>query len=825
MLAVLAAGIIVFFVAAGNIPFERVDVYFLLLFCFTIGLGSRVTVPIPQLKSHIAVSDIFIFLALLLFGGPLAIVLSAVEAFLSSWRFCNKKITVLFNASSAAISTAAVVVVLGSIGFYSTSQVDRNPAEYQNFLIALSVMAVVYFAVNTLLAAVYDSLTENIPVWNIWKGKYLWTFITFFAGAAGAGLLVQLSDWLGFGVIVAALPIILLVYGSYRMYLTTVRMSIEQAEQAEEYAKRLEDQAVALRESEERFRTAFTHAPIGIALVASDGRWMKVNRALCDNLGYSEEELLSRSFESVTHPEDLADALGSIRDVLTGISSSCQIEQRYLHSSGKTVWTSVNVSSTDDIHTTNTNFVFQILDITEKKIAEERLLHEASHDSLTGLPNRSHFMKRLDAALVKSQTGPEYRVSVLFIDLDRFKYVNDSLGHFIGDELLCTIAQRLTSSMRPPDLVARLGGDEFVVLVEGQYNSDEITRIAERIQKNISAPFKLQGHEVFTSASIGILNAGEQHRTSEDIVRDADTAMYHAKRSGKARYEIFDRGMRDAVKETLLIETDLRRAIHSDELEIWYQPILSLKDGRIYSLEALARWQHPDIGVISPDKFIPLAEEIGLIDALGERVLRTACLQMSEFRRDRPDLGNMRLSVNLSCKQFANTNLIEQLGKILDETNFPANRLKLEITETIFFEYHDRAVEMLHELRAMGVETDIDDFGTGYSNLGYLVRLPISTLKIDRSFVMMMSENLANREVIRTVMSLAANLGLRVVAEGIETAEQRETLLEMGCDFGQGYLFAKPMNAEQTLAYLRNGSEIQYQASTITDVPELATIQ
>lgn len=825
MLAVLAAGLIVFFVAAGNIPFERVDVYFLLLFCFTIGLGSRVTVPIPQLKSHIAVSDIFIFLALLLFGGPLAIVLSAVEAFLSSWRFCNKKITVFFNASSAAISTAAVVVVLGSIGFYSSSQVDRDPAEYQDFLIALSVMAVVYFAVNTLLAAVYDSLTENIPVWNIWKGKYLWAFITFFVGAAGAGLLVQLSDWLGFGVIVAALPIIQLVYASYRMYLTTVRMSIEQAEQAEEYAKRLEDQAVALRESEERFRTAFTHAPIGIALVASDGTWMKVNRALCDNLGYSEDELLSRSFESVTHPEDLADALGSIRDVLTGVSSSCQVEQRYLHSSGKTVWTSVNVSSTDDIHTTNTNFVFQILDITEKKIAEERLLHEASHDSLTGLPNRPHFMKRLDAALLKSHSGPEYRVSVLFIDLDRFKYVNDSLGHFIGDELLCTIAQRLTSSMRPPDLVARLGGDEFVVLVEGQYNSDEITRIAERIQKNISAPFKLQGHEVFTSASIGILNASEQHRTSEDIVRDADTAMYHAKRSGKARYEIFDRGMRDAVKETLLIETDLRRAIHGDELEIWYQPILSLKDGRIYSLEALARWQHPDIGVISPDKFIPLAEEIGLIDALGERVLRNACLQMSEFRRERPDLADMRLSVNLSCKQFANTNLIKQLGKILDETNFPANRLKIEITETVFFEYHDRAVEMLHELRAMGVETDIDDFGTGYSNLGYLVRLPISTLKIDRSFVMMMSENLANREVIRTVMSLAANLGLRVVAEGIETEEQRETLLEMGCDFGQGYLFAKPMNAEQTSAYLRNGSEIQYQATTIADVPEYSTIQ
>ncbi len=825
MLAVLAVGIVVFGTALANVPIERVDVYFLLLFCFTVGLGSRVTVPIPQLKSHIAVSDIFIFLALMLFGGPLAIVLSAVEAFLSSWRFCNKKITVFFNASSAAISTAAVTLVLSTFGMYENGRFNIYSSQLQNFLISVSVMAVTYFLVNTALAAIYDALTERQHVWQIWKRKYLWAFVTFFVGAAGAGLLVQLAERSGFFVIVAALPIILLVYASYRMYLTTIRMSLEQAEQAEGYAKLLEDQAGALRESEERFRSAFTHAPIGIALVSFDGKWLKVNRALCEMLGYEEAELLRSAFSSVTHEEDLLPAMSAIQTIATGAESDCQVDVRFVNRSNQTVWTSLNVSATDDVDAGRCDLVLQILDITDKKFAAEKLEHEATHDALTGLANRAHFMRRLDEALAKRTKEPKYRVSVLFIDLDRFKFVNDSLGHFIGDELLCAIAHRLSSSMRPPDMVARLGGDEFVVLVEGRYYSEKITRIAERIQKKISSPFKLQGHEVFTTASIGILNVSEHHRTSEDVIRDADTAMYQAKRTGKARHETFDDKMREAVRETLQLETDLRRAIQNGELRVHYQPIFSLSDHQLYALEALARWEHPKLGTISPDRFVPLAEEIGLMDELGDHVMRTACSKIGELEERNPELRDVKLSINMSSKQFADESIVGRTQAILEATGFSASRLKLEITETVFFEDHERALEVLRKLRETGIEIDIDDFGTGYSNLAYLVRLPISTLKIDKSFVMLMAENPANREVVRTVISLAANLGFKVVAEGIESEHQRDVLVDLGCDYGQGYFFSRPLSPDVIGQFLATCSHSQYVPVPAVNVSEAAMIQ
>jgi diguanylate cyclase (GGDEF)-like protein len=405
--------------------------------------------------------------------------------------------------------------------------------------------------------------------------------------------------------------------------------------------------------------------------------------------------------------------------------------------------------------------------------------------------------------------------------------VNDSLGHFIGDELLCAIAGRLHGSIRPPDMVARLGGDEFVVLVEGRYYSEKITRIAERVQEKISSPFRLQGHEVFTTASIGILNVTEDHHlTSEDVVRDADTAMYQAKRSGKARHETFDEDMRAAVRETLQLETDLRRAVHDGDLTVHYQPIFSLADERLYALEALARWEHPRLGTVPPGRFVPLAEEIGLMDELTDHVMRTACTHIADLRRRHPELEEMKLSINVSSKQFADENIIDRVRSILNEAEFPANRLKLEITETVFFEDHDQALDMLRRLRETGIETDIDDFGTGYSNLAYLVRLPISTLKIDKSFVILMAENPANREVIRTIISLAANLGFRVVAEGIESEHQREVLTNLGCDYGQGYLFSRPLGPDLLEDFLLGRNDEVYAfAPAAADVSEATMIQ
>lgn len=824
MAAVIAVGLLCVSAAIYRLPVRVIDISFLLLFCFTIGIGSRITVKIPRLKSHIAVSDTFIFFALLMYGGEVAIVLSALEAFFSSWRFCSKKITIFFNAAAVAISTTAVFLFLQSTGLYSFDHTHDEGGYLQRMVIALSAVASIQFLTNTGLAAVADALKNSLPPWETWKSKYAWSFITYSVGAASAGVLHILTDSIGFGVIIAAFPVIFFVFLAYKMYLKNIDISIKQAEQAETTAKILEEQAEALRESEERFRSAFNHAPIGIAMVSAAGKWLKVNRALCGILGYTEEEFLAMDFQTVMFQEDLGDTLVKIHELVSGRTASCQKEQRYLHKSGKTVWALWSVSAASDYKSNVPNLIFQIQDITARKLAEAKLQHEATHDILTGLPNRKMFMARLSSALRMGGQNRAHKVSVLFIDLDRFKYVNDSLGHLIGDQLLIGIADRLRECLRPSDIVARLGGDEFTILVEGNYDPSEVVRIAERIQKKFGVPFDLEGHEVFSSASIGILHASDQHLTAEDMMRDADTAMYQAKRAGKARHEVFDEQMHHAARETLRLETDLRRAIDNGEIYPMYQPMFSLSTGEIQGLEALTRWMHPKLGNIAPSRFIGIAEEIGMIDTLGDYILERTCREIGPIVHAMPD-HHISLSVNLSCRQFGQPKLVENIMSTLERTRFPADRLKLEITESIFFEYQAKAIEMLNQIREMGIKIDIDDFGTGYSNLGYLIKLPISTLKIDRSFVDPIDSEGRNTEIVKTVLALARNLGLRTVAEGIETEHQLRALKDLGCDGGQGFLFAKPMELDDLRQYLADNTGTKLAELPFDGVPVVATLQ
>ncbi len=342
------------------------------------------------------------------------------------------------------------------------------------------------------------------PFFDTWKKKYLWTFITYLVGAAIAGVLFELNHRVGFSVIIAAFPVIYLLYLTYKMYLDNVEMSESQTRKAEEYAETLEKQAFALLESEERFRSAFNYAPIGIALVSSEGKWLKVNHALQEILGYDEIEFLAADFQTMIAEEDLGIALVKIHELLSGTIPSCQMERHYIHKSGKIVQTLWSVSAVGDSVAEHPNLIFQIQDITDRKLAEEKLQREAAHDALTGLPNRAYFMMRLEEALENVHKSPSHKVSVLFIDLDRFKVINDSLGHLIGDLLLIGIAERLSDCMRPGDMVARLGGDEFTILVEGRHKVEEVGNIAERIQKTFAEPFNLDGHEVYSSASIGV---------------------------------------------------------------------------------------------------------------------------------------------------------------------------------------------------------------------------------------------------------------------------------------------------------------------------------
>lgn len=825
MMAVISIGMITAVLALVRLPFEKFDVPLFLLAAFTLLIGSRATIQIPRFKSHIAVSDTFIFLTLLLYGGEYAVLLAAFEAFCSSWRFCNKKLTVFFNAATMAISTTFVVLLLQSLNLYSNSVLHGRSDSRTNFIIALSVIALAQFAVNTSLASIYDSLKSGLPLWETWKTNYIWTFFSYFIGAASAGIMIQLVDTIGVGIIFATFPVIFFVFLTYRMYMKNMEISIQQAEQAERYAKIMEEQSAALSESEERFRSAFNYAPIGIALVSSSGQWLKVNRALSELIGYSEAEFLAADFQSMIFPEDLGATLVKLHDLYTGKIPSCQMEHRYVHKDGRIVWASWSASVTSDSQSESSQLIFQIQDISDRKSTEEHLQHEATHDPLTGLPNRSLFLSRLSTALERTRTIDDYRASILFIDLDRFKHVNDSLGHLAGDMLLKEISVRLVECMRPSDLVARLGGDEFTILVEGTYDLYEVTRIAERIQQKFSRPFSLNGNEVYSSASIGILNASGQHLTAEDMMRDADTAMYQAKRAGKARHEVFNERMHNAAKEMLRLETDLRKAVERDELTIFYQPIFDLDANRIVGFESLARWNHAEMGMVSPSKFIPIAEEIGVIDTLCEQILRRACRDIGSLRDLLPVDEAPTLSVNLASKQFAQTSLVRNIERILEETQYPPHLLNFEITESVFVEHHARAIEMLKQFRASGIGIHIDDFGTGYSNLSFLMQLPISTLKVDRSFVGMIKEDGNNDSVVRAIVTLAQTLGLRVIAEGIETDSQLNKIRELGCDRGQGYLFARPMNFADLLEFIKTDERINVPPPRYNEVSNLSSIQ
>ncbi|HEX8161541.1 MAG TPA: PAS domain S-box protein [Pyrinomonadaceae bacterium] len=555
----------------------------------------------------------------------------------------------------------------------------------------------------------------------------------------------------------------------------------------------------ALEASEAELRALFAAMTDVILVLDREGRHLKVAPTNPALLYKAPAEMLGRRLHEVLPREQADEFLGHIRRSL-GARETVNFEYR-LDVGGVEHWFAGTVSPVID-----DAVIWVARDITERKRAEEKLLHIAFHDSLTGLPNRALFTDHLKLAVAASKRQPAALFAVLFLDLDRFKVINDSLGHPVGDELLVSIARRLEHGLRAGDTVARLGGDEFAILLNNLDHPEDALRVAERVQEQLAQPLEIGGHEVFTTASIGIALSTTGYTNEEDVLRDADTVMYRAKAQGAARYEVFDQVMHARVCALLKLENDLRRAIERKEFCLYYQPIVALATGRISGFEALVRWNHPERGLVPPSEFIPLAEETGLIVPLGMWVLEAACRQMHEWHALSPSHRDLKLSVNLSGRQFAQADLLARITRVLGETRFDPRCLQLEITESVVMDNAKAIVALMGDLRALGLELAIDDFGTGYSSLSYLQRFPIHTLKIDRSFISPHGdEDRENAEIVRTIVLLARNMGKDVVAEGVETEEQLARLRALGCEYGQGYIFSRPQDAGATEALLREG--------------------
>jgi diguanylate cyclase (GGDEF)-like protein/PAS domain S-box-containing protein len=571
-------------------------------------------------------------------------------------------------------------------------------------------------------------------------------------------------------------------------------ITLEQALQAQQH---LTSTLELLQKSEERYSLA--------AQGTKDGIWdwnLKTNetyfspewQAMLGCQGQAEMNQPDAWFERI-HPEDLYWVKREITAHLNGLSARFESEYRLLHQEGKYRWMLNRGHAIRDALGQPVRMIGVQTDVTELKRAEEKLIHDALYDPLTGLPNRVSLMERLRRTGELVSPEQQYLFAVLFIDLDRFKMINDSLGHAVGDLLLREIAHRLSVCLRPDDTIARLGGDEFVILLEDVKTRDNAISVAERILHELSTPFNLEGREIFTTASIGITFSSAKLSHPEDLLRDADLAMYRAKTQGRGRYEIFHPRMYTSAVALLEMETDLRRAVERQELKLHYQPIVSLRTNRLVGFEALIRWQHPQQGLVSPDKFVPIAEETGLIASIGNWILQESCTQMRQWQKQFPEWRALTVNVNLSSKQFT-PHLVEQVRQILQETELDAQYLKLEITESALMGNANSAIATLTQLKQLGIQLAIDDFGTGYSSLSYLHRFPIDTLKVDRSFINKVDVDGEQLAIVRTIITLAWNLGMEVVAEGVETPKQLAQLRSLRCEYAQGYLFSKPCDAK-----------------------------
>lgn len=554
-----------------------------------------------------------------------------------------------------------------------------------------------------------------------------------------------------------------------------------------------------------RLRSLFEDLPMGVYRATPKGEIFDVNPAFMEMLGYSPAESLADiNFAEFCLKREEWQRWQQVLMDRTGVVRGFEAELR--RKDGQVIWVRETARAERDVQGRLLYYEGILEDITEQKRAEEELGHHARQDALTGLPNRVFLIELLRHLVQPVKPRKESLFAVLYLDLDRFKLVNESLGHSIGDELLLAVAKRLETCLRPEDTVARLGGDEFAILLQDLKAPTDAVRVANRVQEQLAQPFLLEGHEVFATASIGIALSTKGYEWPEDLLRDAETAMYRAKTLGKNRHQVFDGAMHSRVVEVLKLETDLRRGLERSEFRVHYQPIVSLENGRIVAFEALLRWQHPEQGLVYPADFLAVAEESGVMVPVSWWILRQACRRMHEWQT-RFRSSTLCVNVNLSYNPFMQPDLVDQIDEILKETGLDAGSLNLELVENVIMENvlrvsAESAIAKLLELKALGIRVIIDDFGTGYSSLSYLQRFPAHMLKIDRSFVARMGMSQDTSDLVRLIITVAQAMNMEVVAEGVETKEQLEELKKLKCDYAQGYLFSKPVESDAAAALL-----------------------
>ena len=663
-----------------------------------------------------------------------------------------------------------------------------------------------YLTIGAVLAALSIGITGSFSIYLLWffvlfafnrfvntaKQSRLLSNLIFAAPLVLAGARVAFdrqlavdeeSNLIVFCLSYSAFALIMGLFSQYRDALVTER----------ERSEGLEETARVFRQSEERFRSLVQNNADVILIVSEDGRLTYQSPAAETAWGYSSDELVGQPIATLIHPGDTAAFQEISTQLLRTPRSTGSSEIRLRTKDGG--WRTATLILTNLLHEPGVaGLVATAHDITERKAFEEQLTQQAFHDSLTGLPNRLLFRDRLDQALARSSRR-HGDTGLLFLDLDHFKQINDSLGHGVGDELIKQAAHRLSECVHGEDTVARLGGDEFVILLDYLTDETEAVSLADRILARFGEPFRFAGKDYVVSISIGIVTRSADHDGAENMLRDADIAMYRAKSSGKARYVIFDPVMQTDALARLELESELREAISRGELVVHYQPIVELDSARICDVEALVRWQHPVRGLIAPLDFISVAEETGLIVPLGRWVLDQACRQVAAWRAEYPRTPPLTVSVNLSPRQFQNRGLLDDVKRALTRSGLAATSLKLEITEGTIMHDVDATIATLGQLKGLGIQLAIDDFGTGYSSLAYLKRLPLDVLKIDRSFVIGIGVDREDRAIVKAIISLAKSLNLSITAEGIETEEQSTLLRDWACERGQGYYFARPLNA------------------------------